>query len=205
MDKMRKVGILGGTFDPIHNGHLVLADCAYRQYHLDEVRFIPAGIPPHKRSRKDGASDAQRLRMVELAVQGDPRFSVDTMEMERGGVSFTKDTLQILKEREPDTEFYFIIGADSLMSLDTWRDPETICRLCHLLAACRDDADEAAINAKIKELKNRFGASVFLLDAPLTPISSHALRRMCRAEEPVDTYVPGPVLSYLNEENIYRS
>ena len=124
----RRVGLMGGTFDPIHIGHLMLAECAYEQFQLEQVLFLPAGNPPHKDKRKVGATDAQRIDMVRLAIEGNPHFKLDPEEMLRKGYTYTKDTLNLLTQQHPDIDYYFIIGADSLMAFDTWYHPEEICR-----------------------------------------------------------------------------
>lgn len=168
---IRRIGIMGGTFDPIHNGHLALADAAYRQLTLDEVLFLPAGNPPHKRTRPEGATDSQRLAMVQYAISDYPQFVLDQEEMRRGGLSYTKDTLLRMKDEKPDTEFFFIIGADSLMAMDTWYHPEIICRCCHLAAAIRDEYPLEVLQGKASELEQRYHASIFMLNTPRIPIS----------------------------------
>ncbi|MEI3194305.1 MAG: nicotinate (nicotinamide) nucleotide adenylyltransferase [Lachnospiraceae bacterium] len=116
---------MGGTFDPIHIGHLILAECAYEQFQLEQVLFLfPAGNPPHKDKRKVGATDAHRIDMVRLAIEGNPHFMLDPEEMLRQGYTYTKDTLNLLTQQHPDIDYYFIIGADSLMAFDTWYHPE---------------------------------------------------------------------------------
>ncbi len=121
----RKVGIMGGTFDPIHNGHLLLGEEAYRQFALDEVVFMPTGIPPHKAGKKI-ADAADRKRMVELAVANTAYFSCSDMELMRHRTTYTAETLTLLKEKNPDTEYYYIVGADSLDQMDGWYHPEII-------------------------------------------------------------------------------
>ena len=110
----RRIGIMGGTFDPVHIGHLILGEKAYEQFALDQVLFMPAGNPPHKRHREGRASDDQRVEMVRRAIDGNPHFSLSMEEMNAEGYSYTYLTLERLKEQNPDTEYFFIIGADSL-------------------------------------------------------------------------------------------
>ncbi len=201
----QKIGILGGTFDPIHNGHLMLANCAIRQFSLDEVRFIPAGNPPHKQERNQGATPNQRLEMVKLAVNSDRRFPVDPMEIERGGLSYTKDTLLDLKEREPDSIFYFIIGADSMISFDTWFDPLTICQNCILLVAGRNEVDEKILDSSIEKAKEMFRADIRLMDTPDVPVSSSTVRSLCQENQSIRGLVPDAVMDYINTNGLYRS
>ncbi len=203
MNRIHKKGIMGGTFDPIHNGHLALADCALHQFALDEIMFLPAGNPPHKQGRSDGADPAQRLAMVRLAISGYPYFTLDDEEMHRSGFTYTRDTLIRLKDKEPLTEFFFIIGADSLMSFDTWYHPEAICRYCSLLVARRDGSDDNMISRKMNELRKDYDASVYILDAPFLDISSTALRRLCREKCSIQGLVPDVVADYIKKNDIY--
>lgn len=194
---------MGGTFDPIHNGHLTLAECARRQLSLETVIFLPSGNPPHKQHRRNGATDKQRLAMVQLALRGHPQFSLDEEEMLRGGLTYTKDTLLRLKESEPETEFYFIIGGDSLMSLDTWCHPDIICENCVLVATGRDDLPLEMMQRKMDELKEAFGARILLLNLPKMQISSTDLRERCRAHQSIEGLVPDAVRDYIEKNGIY--
>lgn len=199
----RRVGIMGGTFDPIHIGHLMLGECAYEQFQLEQVMFMPSGNPPHKRNRIDGASDAQRTEMVRLAVADNPHFELSTEEMGQMDLTYTKDTLCRLKRKYPDTEFYFIIGADSLMAFDTWKDPEIICQNCILVAAVRDQLAIETMQKKMQELKEKYNAVIYLLQTPDVEISSSSLRRWCRQGRSIRYYVPEAVREYIVEHDVY--
>src|SRR4029077_3920571 len=118
-----RLGLLGGSFDPVHYGHLILAESCREQCRLDAVWFVPAAIPPHKQNNKLSAP-ANRIEMLKLAIGGHEAFSVYTGEIDRGGVSYTVDTLQQLHDQEPQCELFFLMGADSLADLPTWRQPE---------------------------------------------------------------------------------
>ncbi|MCD8338502.1 MAG: nicotinate-nucleotide adenylyltransferase [Lachnospiraceae bacterium] len=201
--KKQRKGIMGGTFDPIHNGHLMLAECARRQLSLDTILFLPSGNPPHKQQRRDGATDEQRLAMVQLAIWDYPQFSLDEEEMRRGGLTYTKDTILRLKGCEPETEFYFIIGGDSLMAFDTWFHPDIICENCVLAAAGRDALACETIQRKMKELKETLGADIVLLDFPDIQISSTELRRRCREHKSIQGLVPDAVRDYIEKNEIY--
>lgn len=202
-ERKKRIGLMGGTFDPIHIGHLMLGECAFEQFKLDKVLFLPAGNPPHKQGRTEGASDAQRLEMVQLAIRNNPHFELDPEEMYRTGLSYTYQTLQSLRERHPDTQYYFIIGADSLMTFDTWRKPELICQNCILLAAVRDQLDLKTMEQKMQELETRYGAVIHLLHTPDVEIASSALRSWCRQNRSIRYYVPDSVLEYIKENRIY--
>ena len=204
-DCRKRVGIMGGTFDPIHMGHLILAECAYEQFNLDTVLFLPAGNPPHKRERQDGATDRQRLDMVSLAIGDNPHFSLDPEEMGRSGYTYTYETLKRMKKSHPDTDYYFIIGADSLMAFDTWKNPGIISKNCILLAAVRDNMDVASMEEKIAELKNAYGAEIFLLRTPNLDISSSDLRSRCRKKQSLRYYVPEQVRDYIEKNEVYSN
>lgn len=143
----RKIGIMGGTFDPIHIGHLILGEAAYEQFGLDEVWFLPAGNPPHKRNRAGRAKDAQRVEMVRRAIASNPHFVLCTKEMKDEGYTYSYRTLEAMRKEHPGTEFYFIIGADSLFYFDEWKNPERICAAAKILVATRDRAKEKELLA----------------------------------------------------------
>ena len=122
-DIRKRIGIMGGTFDPIHMGHLILGEKAYEQFQLDKVLFMPSGNPPHKKNRQGRATDEQRVEMVRRAISDNPHFELSLAEMHENGYTYTYHTLETLKTENPDTDYYFIIGADSLYNFDTWREP----------------------------------------------------------------------------------
>ena len=117
-ENRKKIGIMGGTFDPIHIGHLILGEIAYEQFQLDKVLFMPAGNPPHKKNRKDGASNQQRVEMVKRAIASNPHFELSLVEMDKTTYTYTYKTLEELKKQNPDTDYYFILGADSLYDFE---------------------------------------------------------------------------------------
>lgn len=199
----KRIGLMGGTFDPIHIGHLMLAECAYEQFQLDRVMFLPSGNPPHKQHRTDGATDLQRMEMVQLAIEDNPHFELDPEEMQRAGLTYTNETLRSLKERHPDTDYYFIIGADSLMAFDTWKNPAIICQNCILLVAVRDQLDTDIMEAKMQELRERYHAVIFMLHTPDVDIASSSLRTWCRQNRSIRYYVPDRVLEYIKKNGIY--
>jgi nicotinate-nucleotide adenylyltransferase len=195
---------MGGTFDPIHLGHLILAECAYEQFSLDRILFLPAGNPPHKTDRPDGASDRERLEMVRLAIEGNPHFQLDPSEMQRGGLTYTCETLRLMRANHPEAEYYFIIGADSLFTFDSWREPGRICRACTLVAAVRDHSTNAQMEEKIQELREAYGARILRLHTENIDISSNMLREWVSMGKSLRYYVPDPVIAYIEEQQIYR-
>ena len=194
---------MGGTFDPIHMGHLILGEKAYEQLQLDRVWFRPSGNPPHKRNRQGRATDEQRVEMVKRGISGNDHFSLSLIEMHENGYTYTYHTLEELKEKNPDTDYYFIIGADSLMTFDTWKNPDIICQNCILVAAVRDQLDVCTMNRKMEELKDRYGARIHLLHTPDVEISSSSLRAWCRQNRSIRYYVPDRVYEYIRKNNIY--
>ncbi len=201
---MKKIGIMGGTFDPIHIGHLILGESAYDQLGLDRVVYMPAGNPPHKREREGRASNEERLEFVRRAISGNPHFEVSDREMRQEGLSFTYRTLEGLCAEHPDEEYYFIIGADSLFDFDDWREPQRIADHCVLVAATRDHASREDLHRRIEELKERYSARIVLLDTENIDISSHEIRSWITEGRSVRYYVPDNVISYIEENGIYR-
>ncbi len=204
MDIKRKVGIMGGTFDPIHMGHLILGEAAYRQLHLDTVFFMPAGNPPHKRYRPGRASDEQRVEMVKRAIASNPHFQLSMLEMNEDGYSYTYRTMEYLHDNHPDTKFYFIIGADSLEDFDKWREPARIVKVCSIVAATRNQTDQG-FEELLERRRREFCSEFIKLDTPNLDISSHHIREMIQKKESVRYFIPDPVLEYIEENSIYSS
>ena len=195
---------MGGTFDPIHMGHLILGEQSYEQLHLDKVLFMPAGNPPHKRNRAGRASDCQRVDMVRLAIADNPHFELSLAEMHETGYTYTYRTLEELKEQNPDTDYYFIIGADSLFSFGEWREPGRICAACTLVVAVRDHASCTQLNEEIHRLSEKYNGHFALLDTMNIDVSSHLIRQWMQEEKSLKYYVPDAVISYMKENGIYR-
>ena len=184
----RKVGIMGGTFDPIHIGHLILGESAWEQFGLEKVLFMPSGNPPHKTER-DGASNEH--------------FELSLDEMHEKGYVYTKETLKRLRAVHPDTEYYFIMGADSLLTFHTWKDPQAICDQCVLVAAVRDQMPAAELDLQIARLRDTYHADIRKLESPNLDISSHMIRSRCRGGESIRYYVPDAVREYIYDRGIY--
>ena len=195
---------MGGTFDPIHMGHLILGEQSFEQLHLDKFLFMPSGNPPHKRNRTGRASDGQRVDMVRLAIEDNPHFELSLAEMHETGYTYTYRTLEELKEQNPDTDYYFIIGADSLFTFDEWKEPARICRACTLVVAVRDHASSDELNQEIKRLSAEYEGRFTLLDTMNIDVSSHQIRSWVSEGKSLKYYVPDPVISYMKENGIYR-
>ena len=198
----KKIGILGGSFDPIHNGHLAIAMSAYRDFNLDEIWLIPAGHSPNK--DEDKMTDAvTRAKMTALAVQDIPYFKLSTYEIDKEGTSYTYLTLSDFKEQYPDTDFYFIMGADSLDYFESWKHPEIICQKAIILVAVRDDMDLEDIQKKIEFIKKQFHAEIFPLSCPKIDISSSEIRTKLLTEKTICDMVPQAVADYITKHKLY--
>lgn len=202
--KNRKIGIMGGTFDPIHIGHLILGEAAYEQFGLDEIWFLPAGNPPHKRNRAGRAKNAQRVEMVRRAIASNPHFVLCTKEMKDEGYTYSYRTLEAMRKEHPCTEFYFIIGADSLFYFDEWKNPERICAAAKILVATRDRAKEKELLACMERNAKKLHGTFLKLDTPNLDVSSHELREWIREGKSVKYYLPDSVISYIQEQKIYQ-
>lgn len=199
-----KIGIMGGTFDPIHNGHLMLGRAAYTQFGLDEVWFMPNGNPPHKKSSSIESDAEHRAFMTKLAISGIREFKLQLYEIERKELSYSYETLEHFRRCRRENEFYFIIGADSLFAIESWVKPERIMSACTLLAACRDDASTPEVlMEQAAYLEKKYHARIGILHTPLMKVSSHELRQMIKEGRPVAGYLPVSVEKYIKEEGLY--
>lgn len=201
----KKVGIMGGTFDPIHVGHLILGEAAHRQFHLDKVYFMPAGNPPHKQHREGRATDSQRVDMVKLAIASNPHFALSLAEMNPDGYSYTYRTLEKLKAEHPEADYYFIIGADSLSDFDQWKNPQRIADACHIVVATRNQTDPRVFEELLSTRRSEFHGDFLELDTPNLDISSMHLRKMIAMGESVRYYIPDAVLDYIERHHIYEN
>lgn len=196
----RKIGIFGGTFDPVHIGHMIAARTAYEQFGLDEMRFMTGGMPPHKELSEVTAADV-RHDMVKLATDGETGFVADDFEVSRTTYTYTAKTLELLLDKHPDWEIYFVIGADSLRDILTWYEPQNIAKRCILLVYPREtdtDLDEL-IKIRSDELK----ADIRKINAPLIGISSTQIRNRKRDGLSVRYLVPDKVYEYITDNNLY--
>ncbi|HEX5030935.1 MAG TPA: nicotinate-nucleotide adenylyltransferase [Candidatus Eisenbacteria bacterium] len=193
MRRAERLGVFGGTFDPVHVGHLIMAEEALAKLGLDRMLFVPAARPAHKRSRTI-ASAAHRVQMLRLSVRGVPRFEVSTLEVDRGGVSFTVDTLEHLTRKARD--LYFVMGQDSLEDFPTWRDPERIARLARLAVVPRGDG-------RFPRIRPALRGRVSLLDPPRIGISSSEIRRRLKRGLSVRWWMPDSALRYAIENGLY--
>lgn len=199
----KKVGIMGGTFNPVHNGHLLLAESARETFGLDEILFMPSG----NSYMKDAASilDGEiRAHMTELAIEGNPFFRLSRIELERKGPTYTCDTLSQLKEQDEDSRYFFIMGADNLFILEKWKDVEYIFQNCVIAAAARGDETDGEIRRRAELLRKRYRADIRLLLERRIDISSLEIRERLRKGQSVRYLLPDSVLAYIAQENLYQ-
>jgi len=190
-----RLGVFGGTFDPPHIGHVIVAQDAWQALGLDLVLFVPARLPPHKRDRALAPAELRRA-MVQAAVAGDPRFEVDETELRRSGPSYTVDTLRELRERYPESALFLLLGADQVQQFHTWRAPEEIARLATLVVLSRGGAENVAPTLDVPYRV-----------VPVTRIdlSATEIRRRVAAGEPIRYLVPPGVEAIIQREGLYRS
>lgn len=198
---MRKIAVFGGTFNPIHNGHIHLAKRFADLLGAEKILVIPTRVPPHKRAR-GLASASDRLAMCRLAVEGDVRFEVSDLEVRRGGPSYTADTLRELRKRDPDAELYLITGEDMFVTLEQWHEPETIFSLATVCAAPRNSAGSTALLRCAGKLKRK-GAVTRIENIAYLPISSTMVRSAVKAGKDISSYVPPAVERYIQENHLY--
>lgn len=191
-DKKRKqIGILGGNFNPVHNAHLVVADQVRQQLGLDQVLLMPEYEPPHV-DKKETINETHRLKMLELAIAGVEGLDIETIELERKGISYTYDTMKLLTEQHPDTDYYFIIGADMVDYLPKWHRIDELVELVQFVGVQRP--------------RYKAGTSypVIWVDLPLLDISSSMVRDFIAQGRTPNFLLPKPVLDYIEKEGLYR-
>lgn len=198
-----RIGIIGGTFDPVHIGHLIIAQNAVSQYSLDGVLFIPTGRSPHKDDRYIEQS-AHRMEMLRLSIRDNEDFFFSAIEINAAHTSYTYLTLQELKQEHPDWELFFIMGADSLDYLDKWKHPEIICRLATILVAVRDYLGLKAIEHKADMLKSLYEADIRPIITPNVTVSSRDIRKRVQEGQPIRYLVTKDVEEYIDRYNLYK-
>jgi len=198
-----RLGIYGGTFDPVHYGHLLLAEQCREQCALDEVWFVPAGQPPHKEAMGITRAEA-RIDMLDFALAGMPEFVVSRMEVEREGPSYTVDTLQALVDEDDSCELFLLIGADSLSDLSRWREPQRILELATVVAVNRGPFDEQQLRDEVACLGEDAMDRIRLVEMPGIDISASDIRRRVREGRSVRFLTPRPVAHFIAEQGLYR-
>ena len=197
---IKRLGIMGGTFDPIHYGHLVTAEAARSLFHLDQVIFVPAGRPPHKKWR-DGSDGEHRAMMTLLAIITNPAFMLSRIELEREGYSFSIDTVRYYAERfGPETEIFFITGADAILEIATWKNTGALLEICTFIAATRPGYNLDEIN----HLPETWRKRIELMEIPALAISSTDIRNRVAKKESIKYLLPESVEYYIMKQGLYR-
>ncbi|TJY43488.1 nicotinate-nucleotide adenylyltransferase [Cohnella pontilimi] len=195
---MRRTGLMGGTFDPIHFGHLIAAEAARDAAGLEEVWFIPTFVPPHK--GEPGTDAETRCRMLEAALSDSPHFRVERIELTRQGVSYTIDTVTALRERHPDRSFYWIVGSDMVMDLPNWRRPEEVAEQVTFIGLERPGQ-----SIEDRDLPDYIRRKLVRASMPLIGISSTEIRRRLRERRSVRFMVPDSVYEFIRRNHLYES
>lgn len=199
---MKRIGILGGTFNPIHNGHLIMAETARSAYGLEEVLLIPSGCS-YMKDQSEILPGNIRLEMAQLAASENPYFTASAIEVERNGNSYTFETLLQLKLQNPDAELYYIIGADTLFAMESWKKPEEIFNSCVVLTAVRDGREDQSLAKQAAVLSEKYHADIRMLPSLHIEISSTDIRRRCRQKQSIRYLVPESVRIFLEENECY--
>lgn len=202
--KTKRIGILGGTFNPIHHGHLILAETARTQLGLDKILFVPSGVS-YMKEKEAIPSGEIRAAMTELAIADNPYFSLSKIEIERAGNSYTYETLEKLNAQNPGTEYFFITGADILFWIEQWKYPERIFAACTVAAALRQGKSTEEMLKKCRKLQEKYQARIEMLSSSNIEISSTVIRRKIQREESVRYLVPEKVLEYIEHNKVYVS
>jgi nicotinate-nucleotide adenylyltransferase len=201
-----RLGLFGGSFDPVHYGHLLLAECCREECQLDAVWFVPAAIPPHKQNQTLSTA-ADRIEMLKLAIGGHEQFAVYTGEIERGGVSYTVDTLEQLNREQPQRQLFFLMGADSLADLPNWRQPERICELAIPVVVRRAGAPEPddAVLTRLMTKEKLEIARKHWVEMPTIDLCASDLRRRVAAGQSIRFRTPRAVEKYIETHGLYRA
>ena len=212
---MRLIGILGGTFDPIHNGHIRLAIEVLEKLKLDEVKLIPANIPPHRPT--PFASPADRKKMIKLAISDEKKLSIDLREIENGNISYTVNTLKSLRDEFSDDILFLIIGVDVFNMIDGWKEWQSLLNYTHIIVANRSSDNEENISGALKKWRNEnkiddinfltsaLSGYIYCIDTPIVKISSRMIRKYYTKHKNIEKYLPSNVITYIKKNNLYKN
>ncbi len=199
----RRIGILGGTFDPIHNAHLLLGESAREQFSLDRVIFIPNNLA-HLKNRKEVSGAEERYQMCKMAINDNPYFTCSRLEIDKPQGCYTIDTINDLKTMYPGDELYLILGADSVIGIDSWYRADELLKACTILTAVRAEDDLAALDKKRRELDKIYGADIKLMSFNRIDISSTDIRNRIRIGRSVRYMLPDECIEYICIKGLYK-
>lgn len=199
-----RIGVMGGTFDPIHYGHLFAAEVSRAEFGLSKVIFIPAGSPPHKQSQKISPSEC-RYHITALAISSNPYFEVSRLEVDKSGITYTFDTMKNLKSiYGEDSAIYFITGADAMLELLTWYKIGELLTLCKFITITRPGYNYQELEQKVGEISSNYGGEILCLEVPLLEISSTDIRERIKNGKTVKYLLPEEVETYIYENGLYK-
>jgi len=199
----KRIGIMGGTFNPIHLGHLMIAENAFHDYELDKVLFMPSGVP-YQKDAKELLPAKQRVQMISLAIEDNKHFELSMIEVERQGNTYTSETLTYLNATSPNTDFFFIIGADNLCGIENWHDAETVFRLCTILVGNRNNVSIAEIKLQIEYYRVKYNATIKMIATPNIDISSKMIRENIVEGKSIKYFVTNEVEEYIIKNKFYK-
>ena len=201
---IQKIAVMGGTFDPIHFGHLAAAEAVRTELNLEKVLFLPAGRPAHKQNQII-TEPKSRFIMTALAVANNPNFEASSLEIERPGTTYTIETIkQLITIYGSEAEIYFIIGADSVFELPSWYKVRELLRICKIVVVTRPGFDNEVLEQKINELTEEYNGDIYLIEIPSLEISSTDIRDRIKTGKSIKYLLPESVESYIKENDIYR-
>ena len=196
-----RIGVIGGTFNPPHTGHINAACAARDELSLARLVFIPSAMPPHKQMSETSATPEQRLHMTRLAAE-ELCAEVSDMEIMRGGTSYTVDTLRELRTKNPTDELWFIMGTDMFLTIEKWREPEEIMRLANIAVVSRNDADRESLSKHAEYIREKYGATARVMKTAALEISSTEIRNAIKCGNQSE-YLPRSVYEYIKQNNLY--
>ncbi len=204
MSNKLRYAIMGGTFDPIHFGHLAAAEAVKEELHCDKIIFIPSGNPPHKKKRE--LSDTiHRYTMTVMAVNSNPNFEVSNIEISRNGYTYTLDTVkQLLDYYSDNVELLFITGADAILEVETWYKVEELLKLCSFVAVTRPGYDKSKLEQKLEYLESKYNSSLYSIDVPGLNISSTDIRKRVKEGRSIKYLVPESIEQYIYKNKLYK-
>jgi len=201
---MKKIGLMGGTFDPIHHGHLLLAEAARETFSLDKVIFIPTGANPFK-EKSDPLDRVHRYKMVQLATQSNQYFDVSTIELDRPGTTYTIDTIEKIAGKEKDTDFYFITGADVILEITKWKNYQELFSKVFFITAFRPGYPHQKLDEEIAFLQKKYNARIYKLYTEEMEIASSVIRKRCSEGQSVRYFLPDNVIEYMDDHRLYKT
>jgi nicotinate-nucleotide adenylyltransferase len=203
MQQLKSLGILGGTFDPIHYGHIIAAECARDALHLDRVIFIPSASPPHK-ALDEVLDSKHRFEMVKMAVEDNPNFEVSELELKRKGLSYTVDTIASYQQEFPGAKIFFIIGVDALLQINTWKDVDRLATLCNFVVVTRPGYQLSHEDEHLREIPAAVWEKILLVPIPGLHISSSDIRQRAAKGQTIKYLLPPAIEEYILKNDLYR-